>query len=90
MRSAIGEANQVAAAEGQAVETPVEKALTVVHAASQNRSSMLRDLENGSQTEIDALNGEIVERAGSHGIDVPVNRTLTLAIELASSAGRTE
>jgi 2-dehydropantoate 2-reductase len=38
------------------------------------RSSMLSAIERGRPPAIDFLNGEIVERAGRHSIDVPVNR----------------
>lgn len=39
-----------------------------------NRSSMLRDTEQGRPTELDAITGAIVEQAAAHGIPVPVNR----------------
>lgn len=81
---AIEEAQTVAEAEGFAINTPVERALEVVEATAQNRSSMLRDVVSDSRTEIDALNGAIVDRAESHDIAVPVNRTLTDAVKLRS------
>ena len=89
LRAVISEANAVAEAEGYPIEDPVAKATAVVEATAENRSSMLRDIEAGNRTEIDALNGAIVERADTHGISVPVNRTITAAIELLS-AGRNE
>lgn len=87
--SAIEEAQTVAEAEGFTIDSPVERALAVVEATGQNRSSMLRDLESNSQTEIDALNGAIVDRAVEHDISVPVNRTLTDAVKLRSGRGKT-
>lgn len=36
----------------------------------------------GRPSEIDFLNGEIVRLAAKHGIDVPINRTLTLLVKL--------
>ncbi len=48
-------------------------------------SSTAQDLMRGRPTEIDYLNGEIVRRAARHGIDVPINRTLTLLVKLAES-----
>jgi 2-dehydropantoate 2-reductase len=86
LRSSIAEAKLVAEAEGYPIKNAVERATTVVEATSDNRSSMLRDLEAGSQTEIDALNGELVDRGVTHDIPVPVNRTITAAIHLASES----
>jgi 2-dehydropantoate 2-reductase len=37
------------------------------------RSSMLAALERGREPAVDFLNGEVVERAGRHGLAVPVN-----------------
>ncbi|THD74067.1 2-dehydropantoate 2-reductase [Thalassobius vesicularis] len=46
-------------------------------------SSTAQDVMRGRPTEIDFLNGEILRRAARHGIDVPINRTLTLLTKLA-------
>lgn len=48
----------------------------VISATAANRSSMLQDVESGRRTEVDAIHGEIVERADRHGVDAPTNRTL--------------
>ena len=40
---------------------------------AQHRSSTLQDIKAGKQTEIDALNGAVIELAKKHGIDVPYN-----------------
>lgn len=45
-----------------------------------HESSTLQDLRAGRRTEIDALNGAVVELAEAHGIDVPVNRMLVETI----------
>lgn len=47
---------------------------TVVETTAPNRSSMYQDLEAGRRTEIDAINGVVVELASD---PVPVNETLT-------------
>ena len=82
LQAAIREGARVAAAEGYRFEDPVEAALDVVEATAGNRSSMRRDVETGSSTEIDALNGAIVKRGQARGLPVPVNRTLTAAVRL--------
>jgi len=44
--------------------------------------SMLRDIQNNKRTEIDALNGAIVNIARKHGADVPVNWLVTKLVTL--------
>jgi 2-dehydropantoate 2-reductase len=41
-----------------------------------HESSMLQDLRAGRRTEVEALNGAVVELAREHGLEVPVNRAL--------------
>jgi 2-dehydropantoate 2-reductase len=43
---------------------------------------MLRDLEKRGRTEIDALNGAVVQLGVQAGIDVPVNKLLATMIKL--------
>jgi len=45
-------------------------------------SSMLRDIQNGKKTEIEALNGAIVRLAHDHGFDVPVNWLITKLVKV--------
>ncbi len=48
------------------------------------RSSMLAAIERGRPPAVDFLNGEIIERARRHGIDVPVNQAAhTLVHDIA-------
>lgn len=54
-------------------EAAVEAVETVVEATALNHSSMLRDVERGRRTEVEAINGAVVERASD---PVPVNETL--------------
>jgi 2-dehydropantoate 2-reductase len=37
---------------------------------------MLQDLESGRETEIEAITGEVIRRAGKYGISVPVNAAI--------------
>jgi 2-dehydropantoate 2-reductase len=43
--------------------------------------SMLRDIQNRKRTEIDSINGALVEIAQKHGIDVPVNWLITTLVK---------
>lgn len=45
-----------------------------------NKPSMLQHVEAGKRTEIDALNGVIVEEGRRHGIPTPFNEALTLMV----------
>ena len=55
--------------------------MDIIKASAENRSSMLQDILKGRKTEIDFLNGEIVELAEKHKIGVPVNKTLVNMIK---------
>ena len=77
-RTAAVETARVARAEGVelADETVRSRVDTVVDATARNHSSMYQDVLSGRRTEIEAINGAVLERAEAHKIDVPVNRTL--------------
>lgn len=82
--AAVAEGAEVARREGREVgDDVVEYTLEVARATADNRSSMRQDLAAGRRTEIEALNGAVVERAERHGVDVPVNRTLADLVRLA-------
>ena len=57
--AAVARANGVDLADEQAVAATER----VVDATAANRSSMLQDVERGRRTEVDAINGAVVERA---------------------------
>jgi ketopantoate reductase len=44
-------------------------------------SSILQDVRSGRKTEVDEINGAIVDLAEKHDIAVPVNRTLTYLVK---------
>jgi 2-dehydropantoate 2-reductase len=47
----------------------------------ESKNSMLQSLEKGSVTEIDYINGAVVQQGVRHGIPTPVNQTLVAAIK---------
>ena len=49
----------------------------LVPATADHYPSMLRDLQHGRRTEIDAFNGAVVHLADKHYLSVPVNRSIT-------------
>jgi 2-dehydropantoate 2-reductase len=50
------------------------------------RSSMSEDLQRGRRTEIDYLQGVVVEIAGRHGLEVPLSRRIVALIKGAEAA----
>ncbi|WP_275539559.1 ketopantoate reductase family protein, partial [Effusibacillus lacus] len=83
--AAVREAGLVATALGslspEEVDAGVERMLEVCRATSANRSSMLQDVENHRQTEIDALNGAIVRWGEELSIATPVNLELVQRVK---------
>jgi 2-dehydropantoate 2-reductase len=77
-RRAAAETARVAQKEGIDIEeTAAERALErVAEATAENASSMRQDVLADRRTEIDSINGHVVDRADAHGIDAPINRTL--------------
>jgi 2-dehydropantoate 2-reductase len=51
------------------------------------RSSMLAAIERGREPPVEFLNGEVVERAQRHGIPVPINEGLLLAVQRLGREG---
>lgn len=81
-RRAALEAGRVAAAQGI---TPSygnigDELRRVCSLTAANLSSMVQDMRRGQRTEIDAINGAIVNEGLRLGIPVPVNTALTLAV----------
>jgi 2-dehydropantoate 2-reductase len=81
-RTAARETARVARAEG--IDLPdddtVDRVMAVAEATAENRSSMHEDVVAGHRTEIDQLNGAVVDRAADHGLEVPVNRVLATLV----------
>ncbi len=63
----------------------------VARTTGENHSSMLVDLETGTPTEIDAINGAIVSEARRHAVRAPANQLMTALVrarEGRSSTGQ--
>lgn len=74
----LGEALAVARSEGYGFtsEEVTRDFERVVRATAANRSSMLQDIDRGRPTEIDAISGEFLRVATSHGLDLPATRAI--------------
>ena len=57
----------------------------IIRNTAENKCSMLQDLENGRQTEIDAINGEIARIADSNGLDATYNKEYIEKIKSVSN-----
>jgi 3,4-dihydroxy-2-butanone 4-phosphate synthase len=79
LEAAVQEAHSVAIAKGIKLSYPdtVGHTKEVCKATAANKSSMLQDILNKKKTEIDMINGMIVQEGASLGISTPVNLTLT-------------
>jgi len=82
MRAAVLEAANVARAKGIAIAPePVARTIAVCQATAGNISSMLQDVRGNRQTEIEAINGAVLEEARRLGIPAPVNAELFAAVK---------
>lgn len=78
----IHECRQIAKAQGyeQALVDSEQQLLQVMRQTAKNSSSMREDIRHGRLSEIDAINGYIVQQGQALGIDTPVNQQLLLSI----------
>jgi 2-dehydropantoate 2-reductase len=53
----------------------------VVERTTDNKSSMLQDIEKGKRTEIDSINGAVVRAGEKRNIDTPLNNILTTLVK---------
>jgi 2-dehydropantoate 2-reductase len=83
--AAVKEAEEAAFAAGilsiENVGHAVSRMLAVCSQTATNHSSMLQDIEKGRRTEIDALNGSIVQLGEACAVNTPVNRELVRQIK---------
>ena len=73
---AVREAKTVAEAYGIDVGDVESMLIRGIERTAENYSSMAMDVMNGRPTEIDYINGKIVEKARAKNLEVPVNETL--------------
>ncbi len=88
MREVVAECVAVARADGVAVagvDALHDAALKLGAAMAGATSSTAQDLALGRPTEIDALNGYVVERGRALGVPTPVNRALVTLVRLLES-----
>jgi 2-dehydropantoate 2-reductase len=82
LAAAVREAEAVARALGiRIVADPVTATLDVCRATRDNISSMLQDIRHKRPTEIDAINGAVVELGRHLHIPVPVNELLVRQVK---------
>ena len=86
LEKAVSEGVAVAWAKGIRLgfDDPVAHTKDLCRATAANKSSMLQDILNGRQTEIEMMNGAIVREGKALGIETPVNLALTNLITYLS------
>ena len=82
-RRAARETASVAASVGVEIPDAPETMLAVADQTAENTSSMYQDILRGRRTEIDAINGYVVDQARD---PVPVNETLTALVRAWETA----
>lgn len=87
MSDLVKEAAEVAKARGVKLdyEDPLETVYKVAAATGANYSSMLQDFQKKRQSEIDFINGAIINEAKALGLKVPVNETMTRLVRSMDS-----
>jgi 2-dehydropantoate 2-reductase len=83
----IDECLAVARASGVPLDFDVIAALRDIFGPSRNIASMRQDLMRGKATEIDYMNGAVVERGRRLGIRCPVNSALVAIIKAMERSG---
>jgi len=83
MCSIMDEGCQVAKERGLEInsEKLFAKALNVLEESAPNRCSMLQDVDGGRKTEIEDINGVILQLAEKLLVDVPILQTITNLIK---------
>lgn len=77
--AAVAKASGIALPYADAAKMAVE----VATRTTGNRSSMLQDIENGRELELEAITGAILQAAERAGVDAPLNRMLYRLLKAA-------
>lgn len=86
MRQVFEEAAAIATCFGQKIDEQVwQELLSICRSTSRNHSSMLQDFWHGKPTEIEAINGYLVNKGKELGMMTPMNDALRKGILLKSS-----
>jgi 2-dehydropantoate 2-reductase len=80
-RRIVAECLAVAAHDGVAFDGDFTRMINETYGPSRNLSSMYQDLANGKRTEIDQMNGAVVELGRQYGVECPVNAGLVAIIK---------
>lgn len=89
-RRLVEECLAVARIDGVTFDADVTRALNDTYRPSRNLSSMYQDLLNGKQTEIEHMNGAVVELGRRFGVACPLNESLATIIRTLSRRGAAE
>lgn len=84
-RLVVDECVQVARADGVVFDADFVQLIADVFGPSRNIASMRQDLLKGKPTEIDFMNGAVVELGRRHGLACPVNAALTAIVKAMES-----
>jgi 2-dehydropantoate 2-reductase len=89
MRALYDESVAVAKAEGVELAADLWETVSgLAHAMAHQRSSTAQDLRRGKPTEIDYINGEIMQRGSRHGLPTPLNQAMVALVHAASARAK--
>jgi len=78
----------VAAAAGVTFDAEfIARGLQSLKNAGYHKPSMLQDIERGAKTEVDWINGKIVEHAQAHGLQAPNHAAITRLVQGLETGG---